>query len=191
MTFQLTTSRRGRRKHYFIDTPLEILSTHDLTQRSTYFSFVCYSFSHLSTHDLTQRSTCKRLIVGEFNIFQLTTSRRGRPICFPYSAFLLIFQLTTSRRGRLGNTLIMISFYTFQLTTSRRGRPDGAAVWFVDRELSTHDLTQRSTGAPAGKQRAYDLSTHDLTQRSTLLFYYIHNTIKPFNSRPHAEVDAP
>ena len=39
---------------------------------------------------------------------------------------------------------------------------------FFDKlKLSTHDLTQRSTDMVGGKYLAFDLSTHDLTQRST------------------------
>ena len=57
-TFQLTTSRRGRLCRNVATMPILLISTHDLTKRST--------VSSSSTS-----SAC--------NLFQLTTSRRGRP----------------------------------------------------------------------------------------------------------------
>ena len=76
--FQLTTSRRGRRKSgrrsrhfkYFNSRPHEEvdetlsdlwesggISTHDLTKRSTYKQSGYTLFRNISTHDLTKRST--------------------------------------------------------------------------------------------------------------------------------------
>ncbi len=55
------------------------LSTHDLTQRSTSFQVCWIPAIHLSTHDLTQRSTRRQAKRLPREIFQLTTSRRGRP----------------------------------------------------------------------------------------------------------------
>ena len=55
----------------------------------------------ISTHDLTKRSTALRVISQpSLSAFQLTTSRRGRPIFTQQPRGTLIFQLTTSRRGR-------------------------------------------------------------------------------------------
>ena len=55
--------------------------------------------------------------------------------------------------------------------------------------LSTHDLTQRSTFQCRSGLVDLILSTHDLTQRSTLSLFLLIPTPCPFNSRPHAEVD--
>ena len=78
-TFQLTTSRRGR--PIFPDWKNESfrISTHDLTKRSTYFWVHVVYLWNISTHDLTKRSTIIRCFLTIVRIFQLTTSRRGRP----------------------------------------------------------------------------------------------------------------
>ena len=55
--------------------------------------------------------------------------------------------------------------------------------------LSTHDLTQRSTRTEIFLPRPQELSTHDLTQRSTLQKSVGGHGSGTFNSRPHAEVD--
>ena len=99
--FQLTTSRRGRLGHKYSAESCRKLSTHDLTQRSTFCSFSIPYSGHLSTHDLTQRSTSVFLgIFDDSEDFQLTTSRRGRQAVEGSSLGDESFQLTTSRRGR-------------------------------------------------------------------------------------------
>ncbi len=122
----------------------------------------------LSTHDLTQRSTS---------------------ILFSTPSITVIFQLTTSRRGR----------------------PNLIRPGIRSACLSTHDLTQRSTeqdrkapckwfpfnSRPHAEVdavifrvcTALCLSTHDLTQRSTEQDRKAPCKWFPFNSRPHAEVD--
>ncbi len=120
------------------------LSTHDLTQRSTFRPAVMpelmitfnsrphaevdldtvgrNAFNDLSTHDLTQRSTKQVEGFVRIGYFQLTTSRRGRQhqdLPFPPH---LTFQLTTSRRGRPAAGSMVSNMSSFQLTTSRRGR---------------------------------------------------------------------
>ena len=145
-----------------------ILSTHDLTQRSTVAAFALWNVILLSTHDLTQRSTFHFCVIIRRKIFQLTTSRRGRP--------LMVFC------GRHING--------FQLTTSRRGRQVTARVPQIALNLSTHDLTQRSTFATTIQILDQILSTHDLTQRSTFSVTKRTRKSASFNSRPHAEVDS-
>ena len=147
-----------RRKNYFNSRPHEevdkpaagrdldaVISTHDLTKRSTWtrFRFFC-NRSLISTHDLTKRSTHAAGAISREYLFQLTTSRRGR-LPFPGLIFLrryfnsrpheevdpvgvarlngkYIFQLTTSRRGRPSSRVFRLLLCIFQLTTSRRGR---------------------------------------------------------------------
>ena len=100
------------------------------------------------------------------------------------------FQLTTSHGGRLNGKsfpwcqepfnsrphtevdnldLDLYWFYApFQLTTSHGGRPGDA---------------------PA-EEKETNLSTHDLTRRSTLILLSPSPQLRSFNSRPHTEVDA-
>ena len=80
---------------------------------------------HVSIHDLSKRSTHPRsLSVRTLNVFQFTTSRRGRP------------PLWKDRRIQ----------EEFQFTTSRRGRPGGNRIYCKYRRVSIHDLSKRSTG---------------------------------------------
>ena len=76
--FQLTTSRRGRRKR------------HSLRWKQNYFN----SLPHA---EVDSYIFC---IVNMLYIFQLTTSRRGRLDIRGISDTVWKFQLTTSRRGR-------------------------------------------------------------------------------------------
>ena len=60
----------------------------------------------------------------------------------------------------------------------------------MEKDISTHDLTRRSTKMTDEDTAIMDISTHDLTRRSTPLIlaefhFYVH-----FNSRPHEEVDS-
>ena len=97
--FQLTTSRRGRRPK-FLNRWKMVISTHDLTKRSTCFcvqgleDWIYFNsrpheevddkhstpviFFNISTHDLTKRSTNSSPRFVWAKTFQLTTSRRGR-----------------------------------------------------------------------------------------------------------------
>ena len=190
-TFQLTTSRRGRLVTVRCTTRLYGLSTHDLTKRSTIIPDMLPDMSTL---------------------FQLTTSRRGRPQCGGLADGMDDFQLTTSRRGRPLQDYDACISRSFQLTTSRRGRRHHIFSHTSRERLSTHDLTKRSTSSDTGAREALMLSTHDLTKRSTcrLIWVLFHQTdlsthdltkrsthtrseiadcLKPFNSRPHEEVD--
>ena len=166
--FQLTTSRRGRRHFQIGILSFALLSTHDLTQRSTALLIECCFVDDLSTHDLTQRSTSDQDDANSAGSFQLTTSRRGRLIQPRSVSDNPIFQLTTSRRGR--RTLLQKqapSTHNFQLTTSRRGRRCGAAP---PQEILNFQLTTSRRGrhqCGCFSRIIAELSTHDLTQRST------------------------
>ena len=123
-------------------------------------------------------------------IFQLTTSRRGRPIWGNLYGLNNIFQLTTSRRGRPSSTAswaatsryfnsrpheevdvyccaIWTNIGIFQLTTSRRGRRIRRRRKLLYNRISTHDLTKRSTRLLPSCASTDPISTHDLTKRST------------------------
>ncbi len=55
--FQLTTSQGGRQELIRGELHSPVLSTHDLTRRSTNYFLLSSSHIKLSTHDLTRRST--------------------------------------------------------------------------------------------------------------------------------------
>ncbi len=76
------------------------------------------------------------------------------------------FQLTTSRRGRLVRCEMLSCNNIFQLTTSRRGRPAS----FIE----------------VIKKYAFQLTT---SRRGRQCMRRLGMPGKPFNSRPHAEVD--
>ena len=143
--FQLTTSRRGR-----------LVPTISHANRIV-----------ISTHDLTKRSTFGRWILRRKKAFQLTTSRRGRRKKKEVNSGFYIFQLTTSRRGRLSGGVLPCHFLfisthdltkrstratgmtgideKFQLTTSRRGRPGGF-------QLTTSDKSFQLTTSRRGRR---------------------------------------
>ena len=105
--------------------------------------------------------------VEEKRLFQLTTSRRGRLSFTRFPLTVYKFQLTTSRRGRRFDLTPNPPTSSFQLTTSRRGRHTIRGATFCGTDISTHDLTKRST--------RFDNSSI--------------SCLEYFNSRPHEEVD--
>ena len=124
----------------------------------------------ISTHDLTKRSTTCASIFSIDKIFQLTTSRRGRLPRFRDKPNAVEFQLTTSRRGRRREPQSYLTDFLFQLTTSRRGRLRRSHSSWGIRKISTHDLTKRSTYTVQDWCFSEIISTHDLTKRSTSRF---------------------
>ena len=90
LAFQLTTSQGGRQATAWAHDKLGLISTHDLTKRSTLYAFFVSRYKFISTHDLTKRSTHNPLRFLFIPIFQLTTSRRGRqqPMLWTAIAFL-------------------------------------------------------------------------------------------------------
>ena len=190
ISFQLTTSRRGRRIFLPRIPQSWRVSTHDLTKRSTPRTFLfrnldsCFNsrpheevdmrflsqlhIISVSTHDLTKRSTLTLLWREWFKMFQLTTSRRGR----------LWSGLRENARNRRFNSRpheevdLCLSCFTSSVG------------------VSTHDLTKRSTLHSTCRNMALylfqlttsrrgrliiiiiasvltNVSTHDLTKRST------------------------
>ena len=166
-SFQLTTSRRGRRSG-------QILRIQWLLFQLT-----------TSRRGRRQLSDSQHAIKS----FQLTTSRRGRLINLVTSWSFWRFQLTTSRRGRRRSGICPnFSIYfnsrpheEVDVTTS----PVSISVLYfnsrpheeVDGKLDWHGW------------RHFPISTHDLTKRSTLLRQCTLTKHTSFNSRPHEEVD--
>ena len=100
-TFQLTTSRRGRLRIIICFTTRTSVSTHDLTKRSTIIVISVSSFLHVSTHDLTKRSTT--VTVNTAEIIVVSTHDLTKRSTLEQQVATLgaeVFQLTTSRRGR-------------------------------------------------------------------------------------------
>ena len=145
--FQLTTSRGGRHFRHHRPSCPAIISTHDLTRRSTRVAFrknwKIKSFNSrpheeidafyrclinvlvISTHDLARRSTTEFYDLGlGSSTFQLTTSQGGRPRKAVPSLSFNGFQLTTSQGGRRSNWQSSSFMELFQLTTSQGGRHD-------------------------------------------------------------------
>ncbi len=123
--FQLTTSQGGRHSQAWRNPLAMYLSTHDLTRRSTMTHEETYVNMCLSTHDLTRRST-----FPNFDIWVDRATFNSRPHKEVDDVSLLIY-----------STLLI-----FQLTTSQGGRRSYACLYFLSTNLSTHDLTRRSTG---------------------------------------------
>ena len=165
--FQLTSSRRGwrlRRRYritgwYFNSHPHEEddnfnnllrsgidISTHILTKRMTEDLERDGAVDDISTHILTKRMTriCPVFILWQ--IFQLTSSRRGWQKPVDNSEQMEEFQLTSSRRG-----------------WRRPGRWQGKNWNFNSHPHEEDDFTE------TGKRYRYLISTHILTKRMTAI----------------------
>ena len=68
------------------------------------------------------------------------------------------------------NAGVDTSAITFQLTTSQGGRHGVYAEYTYNGDISTHDLTRRSTDELTKSIKTEYISTHDLTRRSTRRF---------------------
>ena len=167
-TFQLTTSRRGRR-HWYNHSGIRLnISTHDLTKRSTGMPEQVLDCSkHFNSRPHEEVDSNSQYLCVLTYIFQLTTSRRGRPAEGYAKKNIQKFQLTTSRRGRPVTGLTRMMMNTFQLTTSRRGRQkcimmDTITIHYFNSR--PHEEVDDSTVDNAKDKY---ISTHDLTKRST------------------------
>ena len=144
--FQLTTSRGGR----LLAAPLKIftsaISTHDLTRRSTLCSFpLCFSFRYFNSRPHEEVDFDEVALMPESFVFQLTTSRGGRRGC-----------PSESRTG--------YSYFNSRPHEEVDQIPTKPKEY---EDISTHDLTKRSTEAERIPVEDSDISTHDLTKRST------------------------
>ena len=210
--FQLTTSRRGRRHSR---TGKKITEKFQLTtsrrgRPDIALPLTVYARFNSRPHEEVDDDSDG--LSGHTLAFQLTTSRRGRPSRFRSATTgTNAFQLTTSRRGRLllfGIIAIYASFnsrpheevdrlvsentaldFLFQLTTSRRGRHIVTVGHFKTYDVSTHDLTKRSTLLIQALLLAFSFQL--TTSRRGRLVTLSHDAVLDmcFNSRPHEEVD--
>ena len=151
------------------------------------------------------------LTISASTIFQLTTSRRGRPYFILSPGCSRSFNSrphaevdSTARDGVY--PLCALSTHDLTQRSTYSGEADGydgdlsthdltqrstsfQVCWIPAIHLSTHDLTQRSTAILTTSCRRNALSTHDLTQRSTRPESGSFRIMLSFNSRPHAKVD--
>ena len=165
----------------------------------------------ISTHDLTRRSTLIRITFLSFSVFQLTTSRGGRPVytnqLFKQSNIsthdltrrstyidlvLMLFGIYFNSRPHEEVDLIQRLVWTLVIHFNSRPHEEvdrryGNPYRYLD--ISTHDLTRRSTAYEKVRSIVSNISTHDLTRRSTAVFNTIIVDYFHFNSRPHEEVD--
>ena len=145
ISFQLTTSRRGRLRYFVRTKRLINISTHDLTKRSTFIA-------HAPT------MLCE--------LFQLTTSRRGRQKEWKQ------YMDTVNFNSRPHEEVDKLSSSSFLLKIYFNSRPHEEVDWnyccrVVIFYISTHDLTKRSTSFRLTNVCTYPISPHDLTKRST------------------------
>ena len=167
------------------------ISTHDLTRRSTLTIGSCCLAEYISTHDLTRRSTLTPAIESLSVIFQLTTSRGGRPEVGIFDEYIDISTHDLTRRSTVISD--MGQWYNiFQLTTSRGGRLHQRQLpqsyfYFNSRP---HEEVDRYSGCTITDNENFNsrpheevddwrlmllfriiISTHDLTRRSTAISY--------------------
>ena len=144
-TFQLTTSRRGRRSRSLPRTGHRYFNSLPHAEVDTFQELRSLCF-FISTHYLTQRQTIissSRSILCQ--IFQLTTSRRGRQdLC-----------------ARIEDELSISTHYLTQRQTRKKAEELKLQV------ISTHYLTQRQTVKKLIDFLDCNISTHYLTQRQT------------------------
>ena len=143
----------------------------------------------ISTHYLTQRQTQSRHECCVRWIFQLTTSRRGRPYIIGEGLTDAAFQLTTSRKGR--RCRISIKCYGSSISTHYLTQRQTRFWWSVPLflKISTHYLTQRQTDVRIVQMQfacSFQLTT---SRKGRLTGAQSTKTISHFNSLPHAKVD--
>ena len=122
LSFQLTTSRRGRPWKAQIRSILRHFNSlphAEVDDMKGVFLWQNLHFNSLPHAEVDHR--CSEMSLPDY-VFQLTTSRRGRRLPKTKSVILRRFQLTTSRRGRHVIFWVLWGLSKFQLTTSRRGR---------------------------------------------------------------------
>ena len=122
--FQLTTSRRGRRVAFSARWIFVSVSTHDLTKRSTANALAWYyRDSGFNSRPHEEVDYMALLLLISSVVFQLTTSRRGRP---GYDSQVAKSQGVSTHDLTKRSTYLSI-LEDFSL------------------KVSTHDLTKRST----------------------------------------------
>ena len=122
----------------------------------------------VSTHDLTKRSTSSGLRLISYNQrFNSRPHEEVDPHPLVVRPFCLLFQLTTSRRGRHPSTQPWATYKCFNSRPHEEVDRSYSETFSYPSYVSTHDLTKRSTAACERMVLHRRVSTHDLTKRST------------------------
>ena len=165
----------------------------------------------ISTHDLTRRSTISADNQIMNGLFQLTTSQGGRHLeiwhlCIegnfnsrphkevdiePFLCHYWIAYFNSRPHKEVDGSPLITSVLIspFQLTTSQGGRRSPPRMQSALHDISTHDLTRRSTCTcytSYGKPSEFQLTT---SQGGRLKEVPHLQPSLYFNSRPHKEVD--
>ena len=141
----------------------------------------------ISTHDLARRSTFLQNVCHLAHIFQLTTSRGGRPEAMSALALHLHFNSRPHEEVDIIHHNTIESMYKYFNSRPRKEWQMETTEHELD--ISTHDLARRSTVPHDPETGLLIISTHDLTRRSTKSnASTILNGVN-FNSRSHKEVD--
>ena len=131
--------------------------------------YIVLSYAYdISTHDLTKRST--EWQTSNIPVRMYFNSRPHEEVdkgsvCFTYDD--IIFQLTTSRRGRhgmQGEAKVKVDISTHDLT-KRSTTTSSVNMAHILFQLTTSRRGRRTTAEPGRWKTA--ISTHDLTKRST------------------------
>ena len=101
-----------------------------------------------------------------------------------------IFQLTTSRGGRPGTSTQMGTGFCISTHDLARRSTFQTAKSYRLSTISTHDLARRSTVLLFSSSNLTIISTHDLARRSTSPEWGARRVAWNFNSRPRKEVDS-
>ncbi len=107
------------------------------------------------------------------DVFQLTTSRRGRHSYAEAMAFAKAFQLTTSRRGRQHPVSICGKQGSCFNSRPHEEVDYQAPKLLLSINVSTHDLTKRSTECrmhPSTHHLMFQLTTSRRGRRGTLFY---------------------
>ena len=183
-------TRRSTSPENRYDSAVPHFSTHDLTRGGRLFELTfCTLFSYLP-HDLTRRvdnSTVHTHVpINHFN----SRPHEEVDLTVCHGPYLFLFQLTTSRGGRPLWLCHTLRPYSFQLTTSREEVDYIPCPSFLCLgPISTHDLTRRSNYLkPCCESVQIFQLTTSMREVDSGPFA---PTISPisFNSRPTEEVD--
>ena len=145
---------------------------------------------NISTHILTKRMTIFFMAIAQIGIFQLTSSRRGWPKCWPIHIKWITFQLTSSRRGwpnRKQSSFASKNFnshpheeddllqhffrlptISFQLTSSRRGWQVCIVLLSLPGHFNSHPHEEDDEDMVNMWIWITSISTHILTKRMTV-----------------------
>ena len=130
----------------------------------------------ISTHDLTKRSTASRLAPASGEIFQLTTSRRGRRSCSVMFRRWIYFNSRPHEEVDRGRPITFPLRFTFQLTTSRRGRRSIDPLKVVEQHFNSRpheEVDGKSTQiTPYFCSYIWHILPKHTTQLHTTIFIY-------------------